>query len=231
MSGKRRQSFADTLLKLSRTKALQRRILTFSPPSPTFPLSRLPAFVFVCFQVKQTGLRALGLLEKVAATEFLGMEFATWLYWHSETHGGKMRLPDHDEFELWFEAPVQMAADYGEATNIALKGGTPLEGAEARTAFREGKKLTRARMRLNYRNQTYTFGFNALNYGVSGLKVPAPPNSSGPDYVFLRLEIFEEFEKFFESLFESFLKIRLNDKAWGAEKEKLSDWMRNFEIG
>jgi len=172
----------------------------------------------------------LGLLEKVAATEFLGMEFATWLYWHSETHSGKMNLPGHEEFELWFEAPVQLAADYGEATHLSLKGGTPLEGPEARTAFREGKKLTRSRMRLNYRNQTYTFGFNALNFGISGLKVPTPPNSTGPDYVFLRLEIFEEFEKFFESLFETFLKIRLSDKSWNDEREKLSGWMRNFDI-
>lgn len=172
----------------------------------------------------------MGLLEKVAATEFLGMEFATWLYWHSETNGNKMRLPDHEDFELWFEAPVQLAADYGEATHMSLKGGTPLEGPEARTAFREGKKLTKARMRVNYRNQTYTFGFNALNFGISGLKVPTPPNSSGPDYVFLRLEIFEEFEKFFESLFTTFLKIRLNDKAWNDERNKLAEWMRNFEL-
>lgn len=172
----------------------------------------------------------MGLLEKVAAAEFIGMEFATWLYWHSDISGNKMRLPDHEEFELWFEAPVQMAADYGEATNVTLKGGTPLEGAEARMAFREGKKITRARMRINYRNQTYTFGFNALNFGISGLKIPTPPNSTGPDYVFLRMEIFEEFEKFFESLFATFLKIRLNDKSWATEKEKMADWVRNFEV-
>lgn len=156
------------------------------------------------------------------------MEFITWLYWHSETSGAKMRLPEQEEFELWFEAPVQMAADYGEATHMALKGGTPLEGAEARTAFGEGKKITRARLRLNYRNQTYTFNFNALNFGISGLKVPTPPGSAGPDYVFLRLEIFEEFEKFFESLYNSFLKIRLDDKAWNAEKSRINGWMREF---
>lgn len=172
----------------------------------------------------------MGVLEKVAATEFLGMEFATWLYWHSETNNGKINLPGHEEFELWFEAPVQLAADYGEATHLALKGGTPLEGPEARMAFREGKKLTRARMRVNYRNQTYTFGFNALNFGISGLKVPTPPNAAGPDYLFLRLEIFEEFEKFFESLFTTFLKLRLKDQSWADEQAKVTEWMRNFDV-
>lgn len=156
------------------------------------------------------------------------MEFATWLYWQSETQGAKLKIEGHEEFELWFEAPVQLACDYGEATHMVLKGGTPLEGAEARSAFTEGKKITRARMRLNYRNQTYTFSFNALNYGISGLKIPTPPGSGGPDYVFLRMEIFEEFEKFFDSLFDSFLKLRLNDKAWNEEKQKIAEWIRDF---
>lgn len=170
----------------------------------------------------------MGLLEKIAASEFIGMEFATWLYWQSETQGAKMKIDGHEEFELWFEAPVQLACDYGEATQLTLKGGTPLEGAEARSAFTEGKKITRARMRLNYRNQTYTFGFNALNFGISGLKVPTPPGSAGPDYVFLRMEIFEEFEKFFDSLFDSYLKLRLDEKAWSAEKSKIAEWVRDF---
>lgn len=177
--------------------------------------------------IKWEGKR-LGLLEKVAATEFIGMEFATWLYWHSETSGGKVRIDGHEEFELWFEAPIQMAADYGEATHLSLKGGTPLEGAEAHTAFTEGKKLTKARLRINYRNQTYTFGFNALNFGISGLKVPTPPGTTGPDYVFVRMEIFEEFEKFFDSLFETFLKIRLNEKNWNTESTKIRAWIKNF---
>lgn len=172
----------------------------------------------------------MGLIEKVAAAEFLGMEFATWLYWQSETGSGKMRIEGMEEFELWFESPITLVCDYGEATNIVLKGGTPLEGPEARQAFREGKKIARSRMRVNYRNQTFTFGFNALNYSLSGLKIPAPPNSSGPDYVFLRLEIFEEFEKFFQSVFESFLAVRLDEKAWVRERDRIIGWVRGFEV-
>lgn len=156
------------------------------------------------------------------------MEFATWLYWQSETNGAKMQIQGLEEFELWFEAPVQMACDYGEATHLALKGGTPLEGAEARSAFTEGKKITKARLRLNYRNQTYTFGFNALNFGISGLKVPTPPGSTGPDYVFVRMEVFEEFEKFFESLFDAYLNLRLDDRRWADEKAKINGWIREF---
>src|SRR5690606_31410691 len=121
----------------------------------------------------------------------------------------------------------QIAADYGEATHLTLKGGTPLEGPEGRAAFREGKKITKAKLRVNFRNQTFTMSFNALTFTLSGLKIPAPPNSSGPDYVFIRLEIFEEFEKFFDSVFEAYLKLRLNDAAWEQERKNIVSWVRN----
>lgn len=172
----------------------------------------------------------MGLIEKAAAAEFLGMEFATWLYWHSETNGGKMRIEGLEEFELWFESPMTLVADYGETTSITLKGSTPLESPEARQAFRENKKIARTRLRVNFRNQTFTFGFNALNFSISGLKIPAPPNNAGPDYVFLRLEIFQEFERFFQSVFETYLNLRLDDKAWAAERARLSEWVKGFVI-
>jgi hypothetical protein len=181
-------------------------------------------------QIREQNGQIVGVLEKVAATEFLGMEFLTWLYWHSETNNGKMNIPGVEEFELWLEAPIQLVSDYGEATNVTLKGGTPLEGPEARIGFRENKKLAKTRLRVNYRNQTFTCGFNALNFAITGLKIPAPPNASGPDYVFVRLEIFEEFEKFFTSIFETFLKLRLKDSAWNEQRDKLRKWVRSFDF-
>lgn len=170
------------------------------------------------------------MIEKAAAAEFLGMEFATWLHRLSVTADHKVTLPGIDgELEIWFESPVALAADYGEATNVTLKGAQPLEGAEASTALREGKKLARSRVRVNFRNQTYTFTFNALNYSISGLKIPAPPDSTGPDHVFLRLEIFEEFERFWGQVFDAFLAIRLDDKEWAKERRAIAAWVRDLQ--
>jgi hypothetical protein len=141
-----------------------------------------------------------------------------------------MKIEGLEEFELWFEAPIQLAADYGEATHLTLKGGTPLEGPESRMAFREGKKIAKTKARVNYRGQTYTFGFNALNFQLSGLKVPVPPNATGPDYLFVRLEMFEEFEKFWGQVFEAFLEKRLKDTAWKSEHSKVKDWVKTFDV-
>jgi recombination associated protein RdgC len=173
----------------------------------------------------------VGLIERIEATQFLGREFATWLYWRSETGNGKIALDGIEESEVWFEAPVELVNDFGDATSVILKGSTPLESPEARQAMRENKKVQRARMRVNFKGQTYTFGFNAAQYLVSGLKLPVPPNAPAADYIYLRLEILEEFEAYFHSLFEAFLKLRLDDKKWQTESRKLSGWVKAFELG
>lgn len=170
----------------------------------------------------------MGVLEKVAAAEYLGMEFATWLFYHSYQNNGKIALKDLEPFELWFESPVTMASDYGEATQIVLKGGTPLEGPEAQSAFLAGKKISRTKVRINLRNQTYSFNFNPLNFSISGLRLPAPPGAEGPDYAFVRLEIFEEFEKFIGELFQAYMKIRADDKRWPDESRTIGTWMREL---
>lgn len=171
----------------------------------------------------------MGLLEKAEAIEFLGQEFLTWLCWKSESHNGKMKLDGIEEFELFFEAPVRLVADYGEATAITLQGGTPMDSPEARQALKEGKKLDRARLRVIYRNQTYTFTFNASTFAVSGMKLPVPPNVSAADFLFVRMEILEDFEKFFSLVFDNFLGVRFADKKWSEERQKLAKWVKAFE--
>jgi len=151
----------------------------------------------------------MGLMEKAAATEFIGLEFATWLYWQSEKSAGKLRLQGLDEFDCWFEAPVELTAEYGDA-------------------LLENKKIAKAHLRIIWQNQTFTFAFRASNFAVSGLKLPVPPKSGG-DYLDLRFEMFEAFEKFWGQVLDHFLTLRLNDKAWRPERKRMSDWVKSFE--
>lgn len=139
-----------------------------------------------------------------------------------------MRIEGIEEFELWVESPVLLVADFGEAVSVALKGATPLHSSEAHQALREGKKIEQTAFRIIMRNQTYTFNFRASRLALSGLKIPVPPNASPADYAFLRLEIFEEFEAFFQQLFQEFLKRRLDEKAWTRERGHIAKWVKSF---
>lgn len=168
-------------------------------------------------------------IEKAETVDYLGQEFLTWLGWQSEANNGRIRQEGIEPFELWFESPVQLMADYGESTVVGLRGPTPVESPEARQALREGKKIDRSRLRVVYRNQTYTFGFHASKFGISGMKLPIPPNTSPADFLHVRLELLEEFEKFFLSVFERFLALRLSAKSWSEERKRMSRWIGKHE--
>lgn len=171
----------------------------------------------------------MGTLETNTAIRFLGMEFITWLCFLSQQEGGRVAIEGFDEFEIFFESPAQLAADYGDATVLTLKGGSPLESPEAGRALLEAKKISRARVRWNLRNQTYQFTVNAERLAVSSLKLPLPPGTSGMDLVLMRMELVEEFEKYLHSLFEVFLARRLDDKLWHAERRRIADWIGTLE--
>lgn len=171
----------------------------------------------------------MGIVETLQATEFLGREFATWLYWHSFEGNGRVALAGIEPFEIWFESPVELVNDYGEATSVVLKGGTPLESPEALKAFRENKKIQRARLRLTYRNQTYTFGFHAGRFLISGLRLPLPPETAPADYLVIRLQVLEEFERFWESLLHHFWSLRLDAKSWRAQRKQIAAWLNKAE--
>lgn len=166
----------------------------------------------------------MALVEKLQNLAFLGQEFATWLYWKADTQSNKLALGGA-EFELWFESPVQLVCDFGEATVVVLKGGTPLDSPEAHQAFREDKKVSRTRLRCNLKNQTYTFGLDADTGRISGLKLPVPPEAAAADYLFLRLELLEEFETFWNGVFEAFLETRMDDDAWKKERGQIKKWV------
>jgi hypothetical protein len=189
---------------------------------PIYPVARHPRRVF-------SGTR-MESVEKVEAAQFLGQEFLTWLWWRSEQTNGKMSVDGIGEpFDLFLEAPVRLVSDYGEATVVALTGGTPLDSPEARQAAREGKKLERARVRIIAKNQTYTFALDASSLAVSGLKLPVPPNVAANEMIHARMEILEEFDQFFAQLFDAFLTIRLDAKRWSGERRQIADWVRAVE--
>ncbi len=164
----------------------------------------------------------MGLVEAVQASEFIGREFATWLYWLSFKGNGTVALDGFEPFEIWFESPVELVNDYGEATSVVLKGSMPLESPEALRAFRENKKIQRAHIRLIVKNVTYTFSFHAGRFLVSGLHLPSPSSISGGDYLIVRFQLLEDFDRFWENLLEKFLAIRLDEKAWRTQRKQIA---------
>ena len=167
----------------------------------------------------------MGMIEKIEASKFIGMEFATWLLWLSHKMNGRIKLEGKEAFDLYFESPVQLFADVGDATVATLKGSLPIDSPEAHLALQEGKLIAKAAMRMNYRNQSYTFTLDASRMTLSALKVPMPANVTKQDYLYVRLERIQEFEEFFDKLFDSYLEIRCDEKEWLPVCNEITEWI------
>lgn len=171
----------------------------------------------------------MGMIEKLEQSKFIGMEFATWLCWQSHNANGRVTLDNLEPFEVFFESPIQFFADIGDATVAVLKGSLPIDSPEAHRAFQEGKMLAKAAMRINWRNSSYTFTLDAMRMALSALKIPIPANVSAGEYLHVRLERFQEFEQFFDKVFDAYLAIRCDGKKWGQACVEITAWIDGLD--
>lgn len=158
-------------------------------------------------------------------SEELGLDFATWLLHRSVTGGNKVSLSKNLEFDLFVLGPLTLVSDYGEATSITLQGDNPASSPEAGRALNEGKHVAKATMKIIHENQTYDFTFNALTFTCASMKLPPMPKQAPVDTLLLRLDAFERFEEFWGRVYEEFLTLRLQDKAWKSETTRIRKWV------
>ncbi len=97
----------------------------------------------------QFGLEPAAFLDLWRDKFFLGQEFLTWLWIYSEIHGNFLRTQAGD-LELWFESRLHLESGEGgdrKSVTCQMPATGRLEAsydwAEALTALRRGKKLTR----------------------------------------------------------------------------------------
>ncbi len=163
--------------------------------------------------------------EKLEFAKFIGFEFATWLCWLSHKNNGQIKIDGFEPFDLYFESPIQFFSEIGDATIAVLKGSQPINSPEACRAFKEGKLIDKAALRINYHNQTYTFTLNAARLLISGLRLPMPSNVTLQNYIEVRIERLKEFDEFFENLFKTYLALRCDEKKWNAITHSITQWI------
>lgn len=168
----------------------------------------------------------MGVLELIQQKSFLGREFLTWLWYRSERdkqieiHGGK-------PVTVEILGPILLDAAYGDARAQTLKGDSPSTSPEARTALLEGKKLRRARVRLEREGVEWLVTIDGETFNISGLAIPNPGRMPFEDLLAMRAEMMLEFERTFGALFEEFLHLRLQSKQWAKELPTIQEWVRD----
>jgi len=175
----------------------------------------------VCFSPK---------FEEVLASEGLGPDFLTWLWFFSETENGLISpklsgLPT--SMGLLIEGPLLFYVEGEGAHEISLRKGVPTLGAEAKTALESGKKLRRAKMTLAHGNDQWSVMLDGMDFAFRSLKVP-PGVPSDPLTKFQeRMGYLETFLDVFYALYGHFLTLRSSRKDWDKTVTAMRTWIAN----
>jgi hypothetical protein len=161
---------------------------------------------------------------------FLGREFLTWLWITSEIHGNLLKIEPQGEVELWFEKSLTLesGAGTGRKTVICRDPESKWAGskwAEAAAALREGKQITRGRLKLITEDKEWGLTLNADTLTPQAVSFPKGPGEAEDRDFLERAALLKGLLALIDSLCRRFLELRLSE-AWAAEElPRLNQWI------
>lgn len=167
----------------------------------------------------------MNIAELIDSRRFLGSEFLMWLWFKSECYDGLFEVAKHGQIEVIFDDRLTMESYLAETERNVLKGGSPAFSAEAKTALREGKRPTQARLRILKEGREWKFKFKAEDFDISTLKIPALLTERDDEKLYERMELVEEVERILDRLYNEFLVLRTSVAWEEIMVPKLNDWI------
>jgi hypothetical protein len=157
-----------------------------------------------------------------------GREFLTWLWFKAETQNGRVALAAGGEIGVLLEGPLTFTHEGNGAHAAVLKKGMPENSVEAKTCLLSGKKLKEAKITFALDEQTtWSFGFEADQFLIRGLKLPAGESQLDAISRFQERMIFlEQWREIFLDLFGAFLEARTDSKKWKKATAEIRAWIQ-----
>lgn len=169
----------------------------------------------------------MDLADCIEKSRFLGREFLVWLWFESEKEEGVLALPGGESCALWLEEQLTLVVhNVLEKAESRLKASTPSLTPEAKEALRQGKLPTKAKIRVDRGEQSWSFLFDADTLSMSGVSIPALITEDGDERFYERMQLVEQLEDMLGGLYERFLKLRTS-AAWERDTvPALRAWVR-----
>lgn len=155
---------------------------------------------------------------------FLGREFLTWLWYHTETGRHEVDLGELGLYKLYVDDRLVLTSNSGSAHEHALKGGTPAYAAEALVALQSGKLVHEAKFILQDKERQWMWTMRADDLSLRGVRLPTVQAPDASTHMQARLANTQLLADVVETLFKMYLGLRMSDR-FTAELEKIRDWM------
>jgi hypothetical protein len=154
-------------------------------------------------------------VDNAIASEGLGMDFITWVWYFWESSGGNIASGakgQGEPFAIMLEDPLTFVVE-GEGAHVAvLRRGTPLISAEAKTALMSGKKLQRCKALIAHGEETWGVSLNAADFAFRSLGLPKIEPAESAVVYQERMRHLNTFVDVFHGLFDHFLELRRNPR-------------------
>ena len=165
-------------------------------------------------------------VERVQRTQFLGVEFLTWIWYQEELNEGLFDLGGElGEIEVWFEDKLTMGSTALDEQQDVFKGGRPSTSPEARSALKLGKLAQNARLRLVQGEQEWQFTLKADPLSLSGIKLPEVLAKDPNAHFFERMFLLEHLDRLFKALYKLFLEVRLTPEWTQVILPEIQTWV------
>jgi len=159
---------------------------------------------------------------------FLGREFLTWLWITSEIHGNLLNLGPQGSVELWFENRLTLESGEGAGRKTVVCRDPEAKWAEAFTAIREGKQVTRGRLLLRTEDKEWGLTLNADTLTPQAVSFPkglVEAEDQAADLFLERTALLGELVGLIEALCRQFLERRLSGDWAIEELPRLNKWL------
>ena len=160
----------------------------------------------------------------------LGMDFFTWLWFNWEVNGSVFHLPNGHEAGYMLEGPVTFFRDGEGAHEALLRNGQPLDGDEAMVALFCGKKLKRAKFVLAVDKDAISATVDA-DFSFRSVKLPKSEMEEEEGQFEERMMRIELFCDAWFTLFDRFLDLRTDAKAWNRTLSAMREWIAKGVAG
>jgi len=173
----------------------------------------------------------MDLVDLIREKRFLGQEFLTWLWYQSEVNSGLIQVKDFGAIEIWFEERMVLDSGRDNFRQSVTCQGRNLSLAEAKTALRQGKKVSQARLRLVTADHEWRLTVKAEGFEMTGMSLPKTlePHEEEAGLagrLLDRTALVQEIIDLLDRLFAQFLSVRLSD-AWSEhELAGIRRWLR-----
>ena len=158
----------------------------------------------------------------------LGQDFLTWLWYRVEARDDRFVSQAGREFVIAFEHKVSVQGGTDDNVETAVVTSPRNVLTEALAGLRRGKKVSRAKLRIESGADGWIFQVKADDLVMTGLKTPkVETDAEDLDGTYLeKLALIETCLELFDTCFRAFLDIRLDAMAWDTEVAKVAAWMR-----